>query len=41
MTPHTARRPDRLGAQIRQRNGADVAADAIGEFVWSRQFVDS
>jgi len=30
-----------IGAQIRQRNGADVAADAIGEFVSNRQFADS
>jgi UDP:flavonoid glycosyltransferase YjiC (YdhE family) len=32
---------ERVGAQIRQRNGADVAADAIGEFVSNRQFADS
>jgi MGT family glycosyltransferase len=32
---------ERLGADIRQRNGADVAADAIEEFVRSQQLVDS
>ena len=31
----------RLGAQIRQRNGADVGADAIEEFVRSQQLVES
>jgi UDP:flavonoid glycosyltransferase YjiC (YdhE family) len=31
---------NRLGSLIRQRNGADVAADAIGEFVRSRQFAE-
>jgi UDP:flavonoid glycosyltransferase YjiC (YdhE family) len=31
----------RLGTQIRKRNGADVGADAIEEFVRSRLFVDS
>lgn len=31
----------RLGEQIRQRDGAQVAADAIEEFVRNRQFVDS
>jgi UDP:flavonoid glycosyltransferase YjiC (YdhE family) len=31
----------RLGADIRQRNGADVGADAIEEFVRSRRLVDS
>jgi UDP:flavonoid glycosyltransferase YjiC (YdhE family) len=30
---------NRLGEQIRQRDGAGVAADAIGEFVRSHQFV--
>lgn len=31
----------RIGADIRQRNGADVGADAIEEFVRSQQLVDS
>ena len=31
---------DRLGAQIRQRNGADVGADAIEEFLSSQQLVE-
>jgi UDP:flavonoid glycosyltransferase YjiC (YdhE family) len=31
----------RLGDQIRQRDGAEVAADAIEEFVRNRQLVDS
>lgn len=31
----------RLGAEIRRRNGADVAADAIENFVTSRLLVDS
>jgi UDP:flavonoid glycosyltransferase YjiC (YdhE family) len=31
----------RLGADIRQRNGADVGADAIEEFVRSQQLVES
>jgi UDP:flavonoid glycosyltransferase YjiC (YdhE family) len=32
---------ERLGAHIRQRNGADVAADIIGDFVTKSQFVGS
>lgn len=32
---------DRLGAQIRQRDGAEVAADAIGDFVRKSQLVES
>ena len=32
---------DRLGAGIRQQDGADVGADAIEEFVRSQQFVES
>jgi UDP:flavonoid glycosyltransferase YjiC (YdhE family) len=32
---------DRLGAEIRQRNGAEVAADAIGDYVRKTQLVES
>lgn len=32
---------DRLGASIRQRDGAEVAADAIGDFVRKSQLVES
>ena len=32
---------DRLGAQIRQRDGAEVAADTIGDFVRKTQLVQS
>ena len=32
---------DRLGAQIRHRDGADVAADAIVEYVRTSQLVES
>jgi len=32
---------DRLGAQIRQRDGAQAAADAIGDFVSKTQLVES
>ena len=31
----------RLGTQIRRRNGAEVAADAIGDFVRKTQLVES
>ena len=41
MTPRYREAADRLGAQIRQRDGADVAADAIGDFVRKSQLVES
>jgi UDP:flavonoid glycosyltransferase YjiC (YdhE family) len=35
------RAANRLGEQIRQRDGAEVAADAISEYIADRQFARS
>ena len=40
-TLHYREAAGRLGEQIRQRDGAEVAADAIGEFVRKTQLVES